>query len=58
MEEADDANKKANNTPSVEKKPNSTKTCIPEGIKDRNPNDVVRNPIIRIIEETFDLLEN
>ena len=24
----------------------------------RNPNDVVRNPIIRIIEETFDLLEN
>ena len=24
----------------------------------RDPNDVVRNPIIRIIEETFDLLEN
>ena len=24
----------------------------------RNPNDVVRNPIIRIIEETFDWLEN
>jgi phosphate starvation-inducible PhoH-like protein len=23
----------------------------------RNPKDVVRNPIIRIIEETFDLLE-
>jgi phosphate starvation-inducible protein PhoH len=24
----------------------------------RNPEDVVRNPIIKIIEETFDLLEN
>jgi hypothetical protein len=23
----------------------------------RNPKDVVRNPIIRVIEETFDLLE-
>ena len=24
----------------------------------RDPEDVVRNPIIKIIEETFDLLEN